>query len=328
MADSRYTLLDYAKSEDPDGKQAYVYEIQNQINAIIEDAVAFPSNAPLANRVTLRAGLPVVASGKVNKGVPKSKATTEQRQDAIALVEGRAETDIKLRKVLGADAFEAKRTTDAKAWIEAIAQWLAQQVLYGDTKTDEATMDGLAGRQASLQTSSYAKSWVQDGGGGSARTSLYVVDWGMDTVGLGFPPGSIAGLDVQDLGMQPVQDNDNNTFTALVTSFIQTVGLVVKDPRHIARLANILNTDTFADAPTKNLINQLVFLLANMPDPGGARRVIYCHRKVLAGFYMQAINKTNAALSIQDYLGKPTAHFWTFPIRPVDQISLAESAVA
>lgn len=327
MADSRYTLYDYAKSENPDGKQAQVYEVQNQINSIYEDAWAFPSNAMVGNRVTLRAGMPVVQGGKVNKGAPRSKATTEQRTDSIAMVHGRSEIDIKAKKILGEAAFQEKRVNDDKAWMEAIAQYMAQLMVYGNVQNDETAMDGLQPRMASLQTSSYAKSWVQSAGGAGNRTSIYVVDWGEGGAGIAFPQESIAGIDVMDLGMQAVNDNDGNTLTVLATEFIQTVGLSVKDPRHIGRLANIDYTDAYADAPTKNLINLLIRFMANMINPGGRQRVLYMHRQLLAGFYQQAVNKSNAALSIRDYLTQPTPHFWNYPMRAVDQISLAESAV-
>jgi hypothetical protein len=72
----------------------------------------------------------------------------------------------------------------------------------------------------------------------------------------------------------------------------------------------------------------MIDLLTSMPDKGGASRVAYCHRFVYAAFMKQAINKTNAALHVSEYQGKPTPYFWDVPLRRLDAISGTESTVS
>jgi hypothetical protein len=65
-----------------------------------------------------------------------------------------------------------------------------------------------------------------------------------------------------------------------------------------------------------------------MPDPGPSQRVLYCPFKLWSAFAKQARSKSNLALSIRDYLGRPTPHFWEYPLRKVQQLSITEATVS
>jgi hypothetical protein len=152
VADTRLTFIDFQKQLDPSGKNLLpVAEVLNQINAPLQDGPITPSNADLGHRVTFRSGLPTVATGKMNKGVPRSKSTTEQRTESMALFVGRSEIDVKNRIAWGESKFNMKRAGEDIAFAEAFSQYIAQQFIYGTIATDEATFDGLATRMPSLQ---------------------------------------------------------------------------------------------------------------------------------------------------------------------------------
>jgi hypothetical protein len=330
MADTRLTLLDYAKSKDPDGTQAQVYELMNQFSPILQDAPAFPSNAPYGNRTTFRRSLPSVGTAKINKGVTRSKSTTDQRVDAIGFFSGRSEVDARIRKVEGDSAFAQRRKGEDTAFEEAFAQLITNTAFYGDQKADEASFDGLLPRMGALATSVIGSQVLSQGSvTGSDGCSLVVVDWGERAAHLIFPPNTTAGLDVQDLGEIPVNDVDGASFQAGVTVYEWFVGLALKDPRHIGRIANIDLSDAQVDAPTQGkLFDNLERVMSKMPEPGGAQRVIYCPLSLYAGFLKQARNVSNLALSMMDYLGKPTPSFWGYPIRRSDQLSITEATVS
>jgi len=193
---TRPTLLDIAKMADPDGKPAQVLEILNQTNLILPDAPAYPSNAPVGHRVTMRTSLPTAAFTKLNKGVVRSKGTTEQRTDPIGMIAGLSEVDAKLEAIVGASAFAAERQLQDAGFMESMSQLVANTMLYGDTKTNEASFDGLAPRLATEQTSSLLLSQVrklhastQPNGDG---TSLYIVDWGERGAHIIYPQNSTA----------------------------------------------------------------------------------------------------------------------------------------
>lgn len=333
--DSRTTLLDYAKMMDPDGKPAVVIEILDQVLAMLQDAPAYPANAPFGNRTTLRASLPTVQFAKINKGTKRSKGTWEQRNDPIGIIDGLSEVDTRMRKVIGQDAFNAERFRQDKGFIQAFAQLAGLTLVYGNTATDEASFDGVAPRMASLNAGANraaSQVWSMAAGGqavvGGDGTSMFIYDWGEEGASLIFPPNTVAGVQAEDQGDVRVTDKNGDPFMAAATYYSWWVGLRIADPRHIGRVSNIDISDANLAAPLQgSLLMTLIDVLTEMPDPMGMNRVIYAPSRIHAAYWKQAINKANAALTIQDYLGKPTLHAWGYPMRRHDQISLSEGTV-
>ena len=334
------TFTDFARSRDPDGKQAQVYELMQQVLPCIEDAPAYPSNDLVGERVTYRRVLPSVGTAKINKGVARSKSATDQRVDSIGFWAGRSEVDRRLKDIWSGAAYVAKRKSEDRAFEEALAQEVANAMFYGDIRTDEASFDGLATRMGTLnpgtsRTTSQVWSHADNPAGagqavvGSDGCSIYVVDWSEDTCHLIYPQNAEGGLMMRDLLDQPALDLDGLPFQADVSTYDWYVGVTVKDPRHIARLANIDLSDSRLDTPLQGkIIDSLERMLSYMPPKAGANRVLYCPIGLLSGFQKQARSFSNQALTIRDYLGKPEVHFWDNPIRAVEQLSITESTVS
>lgn len=332
MADDRMTFTDFAKSQNPDGTQAEVYELMDQYNPPFEDGPAIPALAPEGNRTTYRRTLPAVGTAKINKGVTRSKSTTDQRTDAIGYFAGRSEIDRRIRKIYGEAAYLAKRRKEDRSFEEALAQLICNNFFYGDMKNDEASFDGLAIRMATLNQNGASRVdpavFSMGSVSGSDGCSIFAVDWGQDATHWIYPPNTIAGLDVQDKPDQPVNDADGASFQADVTLYDQFVGVAVEDPRHIGRLANIDLSDAAIDAPTQGkLIDLLERLMAFMPAPGPNQRVLYCPTALMPAFRKQARSGAKV-LTIEEYLGRLTPHFYEFPLRAVDQMSITEGTVS
>jgi hypothetical protein len=64
----RNTLLDIAKSFDPQGKVAKVAELLNQSNEIIQYLPFIEGNLPTGHKAVVRAGLPTVTLRQFYKG--------------------------------------------------------------------------------------------------------------------------------------------------------------------------------------------------------------------------------------------------------------------
>jgi hypothetical protein len=248
--------------------------------------------------------------------------------DTIAFYAGLSEVDNRQRKLIGDDAFNAMKWRQDQGFLEALAEAIATLVLYGDEQATATDFTGMRKRCPSLTTATSGSQVVSYGSSEDTDiSSMYVVDWGEEGVHFIYPenaPG--AGVDVRPLGEQRVTDIDSNPFTADVTEYEWLIGLSVEDPRHLARLANIDLSLAAADT-SFTLGLKLIDVLTGMPDPGGMQRVLYCSRSILAAFFKQALNKSNAALSIRDYLGKPTPHFWEYPIRSCDAFASDESVI-
>jgi hypothetical protein len=332
MSTDRATLLDLIKMQDPQGRQMPVIENLNLRMPMLQDAPAFPSNAELAEKTLLRSSLPTVQFTQLNKGTVRSKGSYRETVDTIAFIDGLSEVDCRMQKAKGADAVNAWRRSEDKGFEEAIAETISTALITGDEQVDRKSLTGFYARLSALSTSIYG-SQVHSVGtpGGGDTTSLLIVDWGRDGAHLIYPEkgSGVAGLSTEDKGELPVQDEDGNTMMAYLTWYNWMIGLAVKDPRHIARLANIDRSDALLEVPTQELlVDKLIEINALMPDPAGMQRVIYCDRVMSGAFHKQALNKTsNSALTIEQYLGKPLAHFMGWPIRSLDSFPATESTV-
>lgn len=338
----RVTLLDIYKAQDPDGARAQAAEVLEEQNPFMVDAPAYPTNAPAGNRVTLRSSLPSVSFTKINKGTPRSKSSYRQRVDTMGILAGRSEVDVKQKIVVGESKFQAHRAGEDDAFAESMSQTMAETLIYGDEAANEAAFTGLQPRLETLNDGSdlTTSRVISAGGAGSDNSSIYVLDWHERYVHLIYPEESSSGLEVKDLGELPVNDADGYAFQAEVTSYTWATGVTVKDPRHIGRLANIDVSD-LADAGKESyagpdLINLMIDLLSAMPNPGGAQRMIYASNVVWAALHKIALDKKNAALTMQNYMNRFKGgdsvglfpHFWEYPIRRVDRISNTEDVVS
>lgn len=339
--DGRTTFADYQKLYGPDGKMLPVAEVLNQTNVMLQDAPMTKSNAKLGHRVDFRTALPTVTTGKFNQGIPKSKATTEQHNESMALFVGRVETDIKFKDQLGEEDFNIKRAKDALAFAEAFSQKVSQALLYGSVVGDESSFDGFTVRMPNLQRplpgqngSQVLSNGAVAGGDG---TSILVVDWHPDRgCHLIFPKDAKnSGLWSRNLGDPesglPVNDADNNSFQAAVTEWYWSVGLAVEDPRRMARLCNVDISDAAAGAQATQaqIIASLIELQALMPSPAGFQRVAYMHPLLISAFEKQLMFSPGALrLTLSEYLGEKVPHLGAVPFRRMDQFSISEGPVS
>lgn len=321
------TLADIAKQMDPDGRIAQVSEVLSQTNEIMNDIPLYPSNAPTGHRVTLRSSLPTVNFGRVNQGSPRTKGTTEQRTDTIGILNPISEVDAKLENVSGGN-FAKVRANEDDAFLEACSQKMAYTMFYGNEATDETVFTGLAPR---LGTGNATV--VDSGGSGADNTSIFVVDWHERYCHGIYPMGGKAGLSQRNMGLQRVLDADSNPFAAYCTNYEWALGLTVKDARHIGRVGSIDVSDIATAGGTSysgpDLILLLVDLYAKMQPKNGALRCIYCNATVWAALTKIAMNKSNLALTMEEYIRGMgfIPHFWGDPIRRVDQIAINEALI-
>ena len=109
IGDAAPTLLDIAKTIDPNGRLAQVVQLMKQRSAIVEDATWMEGNMPTGHRVTSMVGLPSPTWNRVNKGVATGKHKTAQYDEACGLLEAASEVDARLQDIYGGDKFAAYR---------------------------------------------------------------------------------------------------------------------------------------------------------------------------------------------------------------------------
>ncbi len=335
LSTSNLTLADWAKRSDPDGRVPIVAELLSQSNEILDDCVFKEGNLPTGERVIIRTGLPSVYFRALNQGIPGSKSTTAQVDEACAILEARSEVDKDLAMLNGNTA--QFRLSEDTAFLEAMNQTQAETMFYGNPGTDPKKFLGLAPRYGDLSADN-AVNILDAGGTGSDNASVYLVVWGDQTVYCPFPKGSKAGLTHEDLGEQTVYNADGTRLQAFATRYQWKNGLVVKDWRYVVRICNIdisdllAGTGTQAASASTALIKLMARALYRIPNMAMGRAAFYMNRTVHSGLSIAALDKSQSVLAIQEGLSQfGTAQsylsFLGVPLRRVDALINAEARV-
>jgi hypothetical protein len=326
------TLADWAKRLDPNGNVPVVAELLSQSNEILEDAVFMEGNLPTGHRVTIRTGLPAVYWRSLNQGVPSSKSTTAQVDEAVGMLEAYSRVDKDLADLNGNTA--AFRLSEDVAFLEAMNQAQAQTLFYGNPSTDPRQYLGLATRYGAISGASNSQNILNAvGTAGATNTSIWLVVWGDNTVFCPFPKGSKAGLVQEDDGELTVYDNSNNPYKALQTHYQWKNGLVVKDWRYVVRIANISVSALTANSSPADLISIMSRALDRIPNLALGRAAFYMNRTVYSFLRLQALSKSNYALAVEKGLnqfGTPQnwLNFEGVPLRRVDQLLTTETQIS
>ena len=336
LSNNSLTLADWAKRVDPDGRVPVVAELLSQSNEILEDCVFKEGNLPTGERVVIRTGLPTVYWRALNQGIPSSKSTTAQVDEACGILEARSEVDKDLAMLNGNTA--QFRLSEDTAFLEAMNQTQATTMFYGNPGVDPKQFLGLAARYSD-STAANGQNILKAGGSGSDNTSIFLVVWGDNTVYCPFPKGSKAGLIHEDLGEQTVYNSDGTRMQALATRYQWKNGLVVKDWRYVVRIANIDVSDLIAQTGTQAasaataIIKLMARSLYRIPNMSMGRAAFYMNRTVHSGLSIAALDKSQYVLKINEGLsqfGMPYSwlSFLGVPLRRVDSLLSTEAAIS
>lgn len=334
------TLLDYAKSLDPDGKTATVVELLAQTNALLPDMPWIEGNLATGHRHTVRTGLPTVVWRKLYGGVPPSKSTRAQVDDSCGMLEARSEVDVDLVSLH--DNAAAFRLQEADAFLESMNQNMVTAMLYNDTSINPERPFGLAPRYSSLSANN-ARNILDAGGTGSDNTSVWLICWGENTIHGIFPKNSKAGIEHKDLGEIDAFDENNNRYRALADIWKWKCGLAVRDWRFAVRIANVDVSDMAGITGTQALgaatfLPRLMMQAMNLiPFLGKGKPVFYASRKVKSQLQVMAMEKSLSALGLKaaaSEFGAPgiasvegDLTFFGIPVRTVDAMLETEARV-
>jgi hypothetical protein len=331
LANGYPTLLDAAKSLDPDGKTATVVELLNQTNEILLDLPWVEGNLPTGHRTTVRTGLPTATWRQLYAGVDPSKSNRAQVDDTCGMLEARAEVDKDVADLNGNTS--QFRLSEAQAFIEAMNESMASTLFYGDVATNPERFTGLAARYNST-TAANGQNVLSAGGAGSDNTSVWLAVLGPNTLHGIFPKGSKAGLQHEDLGLIDAFDSNNKRFRAYGDHWQWKTGISLRDWRYAVRICNIDVSDmagvtgTQALTAATNIIKMLIMAKHRIPSMGMGRAVIYCNRTVRQYLDIMAMDKSTSALAIREAAGQFETSFLGIPIRTCDQILNTETVVA
>src|SRR5262245_22837357 len=344
LSTTALTYADWAKRMGDDYRIQAIIELLSQTNEILDDMLVVEGNLPTGHKTTVRTGLPQATWRLLNQGVPNAKSTTAQIVDTCGNLETYAVIDKDIADLNGNTA--EFRLSEVKAFLEGMSQQVAATLIYGNQSTNPERFTGLAPRYSTktLANSQTAANVLDGAGTGTTNTSLWIGVWGSDTCHATFPKGKVTGLQHRDMGEWPVQDAAGNTYQAYRDHFKWEIGLVMRDWRYWARVCNI-DVTLLSGVNAANLINLIVRALYRLPTaPTSAtaiqtsdtpevradmgRTVIYCNRVLRTYLDLQAMNKTNVLLRIEEFHGKPVTTFRGIPVRTCDAILNNEATVS
>lgn len=340
------TYADWAKRQGEDGKSiAEIIYLLSQTNDIIDDMLVVEANGATGHTTTVQTGLPSSTWRLLNYGVPASKATTAKITDSIGMLEAYSVVDKALADLNG-NSPEFRLSEDLQ-FLESMSQSMAQTIFYGNTVVNPERFMGLSPRYNTLQTSvaQSANNVINCQGAGSTNTSMWMVTWGPRTCHGIFPKGGFSGFKMKDKGdITPALDAAGNRYEAYTTHFKWDNGLTLRDWRYVVRMANIDVTTLSGNVPP-NLITALIRAVHRLPtqpasagtemrtdapDGGQAnngRVAVYANRTIRTYLDIQAVNKTNVLLKLDEWDGKPITTFRGIPIRTCDALLNTETAL-
>lgn len=313
-----FTLVETARRHDPDGNIAKIAEVLTEKNQLLEDAVFKEANNLTSHMYTRRLTEPSGSWVNVNEGVSIEASRTRQLVEPIKMLESYSRIDERILEVERNP--EAFRSTEDISHVAGLSKTFAESFFYGDVADDTSEIIGLSNRD---DWDAAADTNVEDeGGSGTDCSSVWIIDWGMDTVHMVYPVGSkTAGVEMEDLGRQIVNETSGALYTAMVTRFKMHTGIVVRDPACVQRIASVENSGTANNIDTDTLIKAIV----KMPEQKG---VIYMNKEVLGYLLIEAKDKTNVYYPPDDPWGRRwRVDFMGLPVKIVEQLSTTETAL-
>lgn len=338
LGTSRPTLLDVARSLDPDGRIAKVVRVLQQYNKMLDDIPWVEGNLATGNQTTINTSKAAPSLRSLNAGVVPTKSTVGQINDACSILENRNMIDINVAGLNGNT--EAFRMQQDQLMIEGFSDSLAEHLIYGNSSDDPLEFNGFATRYFSLGTTYTTSAQMIDAGGtGSDNTSIWLVGWGEGKVSGIYPKGTMAGLRYEDLGIQDVLTNTSTgAYMRAYVSWMQWLcGLAVYDYRYVVRICNIdvsnLNTASDSSDTSANILKYMSKALDLLPDDGNARPVFYMTRNTKSMLRVKMQDKTNLHLTVENLTApsgitrRPELTYMGIPCRRMDSILETESTI-
>lgn len=329
LTQSNLTLSEQIKQIGPKGTLLDVINVLAQTNEIDIDAPYIMANDRFSDVSSKVIKLPAIGTRRINRGSAGGVGRTAQHREFIEILEARPYVDTLLLDS-EPDGGSQARLNQIKMFVEATAQMKAEHIIYGNNAEDDEVIDGLATRYNSLSLDNV----YTVGGSGTDTTSMWIVEWDPARCTFIYPKAvpnggknQALGVSDYDNGRVRITDDEGRAFDAMENVIRVSFGLKILDDRNIARLANIESSGTDNNLLATGKMNLLVSALNHLTSKG-RRAVLYCNADVKTQFDIWAMDKLNGCWMVDQTTGAPLTVFQGHPIRMVEAISSAETAIS
>ena len=339
-----FTYAEWALRMDPDGKSSSLVNLLSQHNAILEDAYAMECQTGNAFQFTQVVKLPQPTRRVFNQGVVAGMAAVAKQTQVCSEYGDWSKFDASLARLNGNLA--ELRANEDMLHMEGLSQQVATDMFYASRALDPTQFTGFANIYSTVTTSTsqIAANVIDGGGTQSTNASMWLVTWGPKHLNTIFPKGIPAGMVHRDFGdMTPLTDANGNEFPGYRSWLQWDIGIAIQDWRYGVRTANI-DVTLFGTGSAANLIEILAAMVYKPPTmPAGVgpvqtsdsvpdkltngRSAIYVNRTIFLALDLQAQNKTNILLKMDEWDGHVVLTYRGIPIRNVDALTITESRV-
>lgn len=338
-----FTYAEWALRMDSTGKASVLVNLLSQNNGILEDMLAVECQNGNSFEFTQVVKLPAPTRRVYNQGVVATMAAVAKQVVTCAEYGDWVKFDASLAR-LGGNLSDL-RAMELAMHMEGTSQQVASDLFYANRATDPTQFTGLSNIYSTVTTSTsqIAENVIDCGGTGSTNASMWLITWGPRHIHTIFPKGLPAGLTHRDYGdTVPLYDASNNAYPGYQDWLQWDLGVAVHDWRFGVRACNIDYT-LFGGGSAANLIEILAAMVYKPPImPAGVgpvqtsdspdklmmgRSAIYVNRTVYLALDLQAQNKTNLLLKMDEWDGHVVLTYRGVPIRVVDALLSSEARV-
>jgi hypothetical protein len=333
-------MLEMAKHE-AGGSLFPLVNVLSQRNDIIADAHIMEANRGTTHKGVRAAVEPTGTYRDYNEGVAQEQAISDPYEEPTVMLDGMSKMDSAMLRH-GVNGLAQRARYDGM-YMSGMLKTFVNSLFYGDRATNVKGINGIIAR---AYWKTLGTGYVYDTAGGDAsvtqnKTSMYIISWGEDRIGLIYPRGdamaaagsnmtdpSMQGLGIRlkDLGEGVLLDGNNNEYPGYRSWLECHYGFVVHDQRFLRRICNI-STTNIDDVDDFDFDEDMVIdALTDMPD--NMNTYCYVSRKLYAQIWKRAKDKTNVFYTMAEGpFGRPVPMIGQAMIRICDQISNAEATV-
>lgn len=331
---AQFTLLERAKRTDDGKKILPLLDVMDQMGVqdFLKDVPYYQANRGLTHTHRRTTSRPSSTRRLFYKGVTGTALVSEVINEPLILFEARSEIDEdEVDTVDNGD--EIRRQEDGAQAGGMIDDFC--NAIFNDARTSGAEyLNGLKVRMATISHpggSTTTLPYVWDNGGTSSTlTSMYLIEWGPKASFAIYPSGkamagTTLGVEARNKGKEKVTETAGSlaVYYAYVTQFKKWCGLVVRDDRKVARIANIETAVTGSNRFDEDILIRA--LRHGRFDMRTTR--LYCNPYLAADLDIRAKDKGNVQWSTTEVFGRKVTTFLEIPIRVLDEniITAAES---
>ena len=323
------TLADLASRHGGrDNKVLPIVEMLTKMSPLLQDMSWQEGNLATGHVFPVRVGLPGVHWRRINQGVRPTKSTVTQVTETCGMLEAVSEIDEKLVQLANDPA--QFRLTESMAFMEAMTQEFEAALWYGNGQLKPETMTGFAPR-FSLLTGPVKNQIIDAGGTGNNNASIWLIVWNALTAFGIYPKGMPQGLKHHASSIIDLTDADGGTFRGYRDRFQWNVGLCLRDPRYIVRIANIdvdkLSTYGTSSDQSADLMSLMNIATNRIHNIGMGRAVFYMNRTVREAWENQMLKNYHIQHTKETATGKWEEAYKMIPIRICDSLLNTEERV-